>query len=569
MKKYVILAAAALVVASVMQYVLLYSFHPAGLVFNSIGEDEALFITSIKMAEFKYESPWTLNSDNVNSLAFLNPANGPVFMMFPLAILHSASGIDARVIFIMFKVISACLLLYALYVFVKMFEKKDGWRIFILLALSAGFGGLVHLAASVFYPERLLYPNSLFGFGVSIFRFVESYQGFSIALGIISFVFYMRKNAVLSGIFLGMTSLFYPVHGMSFFILIILHYFIFSGNAVNILKITAIAAAFMSVWAVSYFIQPLFFHNYSGTVGGVSINVLPSVIVGLGPLFILMLYDMKKRFRFFSVKKVVAFFAVSFALISYYQVSNSIWAPALPKLAEPLFMLFNVPFLVFLAYSAKNIVFSGADKKIVFMYSWFVVFLFIAMFPVKLFSLMPPKSTVFLYFPLAFIGYEGLKALPARVHAKVFLSVIAVSVISIFFFYSFEQMDARNLHENGVLRSQNFFYTESDMKAFLFLRELPPGNVLSSQEIGTYLPYYTEKKSMFFGTNRGDIVLDVDHKISDYKEFFSSPSRKILDKYGIRYVFYGEFEKRAGSIGSQDYLKKIYGGSTEIYEVIS
>lgn len=237
------------------------------------------------------------------------------------------------------------------------------------------------------------------------------------------------------------------------------------------------------------------------------------------------------------------------------------WAPPLPS--HPLFIVFNIPFLAFLGYLAKRVLESGHEKRIVFMYAWFIVFLFVVMFPVKLFSVLPPKVTVFLYFPLAFLAHEGMKNFK---HAGLFVAVVAVSALSIFFFYSFEQMDARNIYKNGALGEQNFFYAESDMKALGFLKGMPAGNVMSSQAIGTYLPYYSGKKSLLFGTSRGDIVLDVGEKLSDYRKFYSSPSRDILEKYGIRYVFYGTFEKRLGDLGSPDYLRKVYGDGAEIYE---
>ena len=313
----------------------------------------------------------------------------------------------------------------------------------------------------------------------------------------------------------------------------------------------------------AYLFQPALFDNYANAVGTVSVNVLPSVLLGLGPMFLFLLYDMKKRFPFVSGKRHLALFAASFALMSYYQISGSVWAPPLPS--HPLFIFFSVPFLAFLGYLAKKVMESGNEKRIVFMYAWFIAFLFIAMFPVKLFSILPPKVTVFLYFPLAFLACEGMKDFK---HARLFVAVVAVSALSIFFFYSFEQMDARNIYKNGVLGEQNFFYTESDMKAIGFLKDMPAGNVLSSQAIGTYLPYYAEKKSLLFGTNRGDIIIGVGEKLSDYERFYSSPERGILEKYGIRYVFYGTFEKRLGDLGSPYYLRKVYGDGSGIYEFI-
>ncbi len=561
MKKYALAAALCLLIASMVQYALFFGLHPEGLVFNSLGEDEALFVTAIKLSEFGYESPWTLESDGVVRLAFLNPANGPVFMLFPISVFYAASGISALGLFALFKLFSAALMLAAIYLLVRHFDFKSRYRIFILLVLSAGFGGLIHLVSSFFYPDRLLYPQSLFGFGVSIFRFVESYQAFSLALGLMSLLFFVKKRILLSSAFLGFTVLVYPFHGISFFIVMAIYCRVFSLGASHISKVFAALLAFSSVWAFSYFFQPVLFDNYANAVGTVSVNVLPSVLLGLGPLFIFLLYDMKKRFPFVSERRHLAFFLASFALMSYYQISSSVWAPPLPS--NPLFVIFSVPFLAFLGYLAKKMLESGHEKRIVFMYAWFVVFLFIVVFPVKIFSVLPPKVTVFLYFPLAFLAYEGMKK-----SGKVFIAVVAVSALSIFFFYSFEQMDARDIYDNGTIKEQNFFYTEPDIKALGFLKGMPAGNAISSQAIGTYLPYYSGKKSLLFGTNRGDIVLNVGEKLSDYRKFYSSPDRSVLEKYGIRYVFYGTFEKRLGDLGSPDYLRKVYSDGTEIYEFI-
>ncbi len=209
---------------------------------------------------------------------------------------------------------------------------------------------------------------------------------------------------------------------------------------------------------------------------------------------------------------------------------------------------------------------SAESKDMKFFYLWFLAFLFIAMFPVKIFSLLPPKAVVFMYFPLAIIGYHGIKSVgwPEK---RTIAAVIAVCAVSIFFFYSFEQMDARSPGDSPYRRLVSF-YPEGDVEALRFLKTQPYGTVFSSPEIGTFLPYYSGKKALLFGSYRRDIVLDIDKKLSDYEKFFSSPDKEILDMYGIKYVFYGTFEKRIGSLGNVPYLKKIYADGAEVYEVI-
>ena len=562
MGKYAIAAALVLLLASVMQYVLLSAYPLQGMVFNSVGEDEALFISAILLPEFGFESPWAIPSDNINMLAFLNPANGPVFMLLPAAALHAISGIDARILFLAFKVVSASLMLFSAFLLVKHFEKKYTERVFILLVFAAGFGGIVHLAVSFFHPERIFYPMSLFGFGVGMFRFVESYQAFSLATGILSLVFYLRNRYIVSGLLAGLTLLFYPVHGISFLLVIAIHYAVFSGS--GIAKTFVTAAAFSIVWVASYVIQPELFHNYSNTVGSVSINVLPSVIIGMGPLVLLAAYDMKKRFAFVLRPAFLVVFILSSVLISFCQASLSVWLGLgdLPAV----FTILSAPFLALVAYSMKKVWESAESKDMKFFYLWFLAFLFIAMFPVKIFSLLPPKAVVFMYFPLAVIGYHGIKS--AGWHEKrTVAAIIMVCAVSIFFFYSFEQMDARSPGDSPYRRLVSF-YPEDDVKALKFLKSQPYGTVFSSPEIGTFLSYYSGKKALLFGSYRRDIVLDLDKKLSDYEKFFSSPDNGILNKYGIKYVFYGTFERRIGALPDVPYLKRIYENGTEIYEVI-
>jgi hypothetical protein len=104
------------------------------------------------------------------------------------------------------------------------------------------------------------------------------------------------------------------------------------------------------------------------------------------------------------------------------------------------------------------------------------------------------------------------------------------------------------------------------------LKTFEQGNVLSSPEVGYIIPFYSNKFTLF--GSPGDTI-DFSGKYRDYQYFFygkndSNKRIQILDKYNIRYVFWGNNEKficNNNSIYSFDSLKeKFKVGDVVIFE---
>jgi hypothetical protein len=111
------------------------------------------------------------------------------------------------------------------------------------------------------------------------------------------------------------------------------------------------------------------------------------------------------------------------------------------------------------------------------------------------------------------------------------------------------------------------FFHQDEVAALGFLKQQPPGIVLSSGRSGSYVPYYADKISVMGGTIAGE-----EQRKSDYRIFVSGNDeerRKILDKYRISYVFYGYSEVTDGmKLENETYLEQIYNkGSVRIFRV--
>lgn len=556
---------------------------PNNIVFNGYGSDEAHLYTSLKAYEFGFVSPWIMPSDPVKDNFFNNPGHGPIFLMTLLGLFYFISGISPMVIFAVFKFFSAVFLIFVFYYFAREFSRNNNESkiTFLLLIFTAGLGGIIVIAFRLLTnPAEIFESFSLFGFGVGTLRLLDFYQSLPFMLSILSLITLSRKKYIISGILLGIATLIYPLFGFMMFITFILYEKIFDKKwAKNIIKIIVVLIPFFVILASTYLSNSYFLSLYSQANKSLGVVVLPSILLGIGiPLFFI-IYKIGKDIKIKSWKIYILLWTIAIGLITASQLSQSYWSRnmdffGIVSFAGIFYPLLEIPFylmflhLVYTFIKEKN----PKGKKYVFFVSWLFLISVIIFSPVAYAPWIPLKLVPFMILPVSLIAARGIVEFSKKYKistSKIVAVVIILSLPSIILINAFDLPKIQAIRNN--FGPQNVFYSKSDYNAMLFLKSQPFGTVFCSGYTGTYLPYYTGKKSLLFDVNRTDTVYNAYGKQDDYKKFFSASTDEkieILKSYNITYVFYGTFEKSEGVLENEPFFVKIYDADeTQIYEV--
>jgi uncharacterized membrane protein len=180
------------------------------------------------------------------------------------------------------------------------------------------------------------------------------------------------------------------------------------------------------------------------------------------------------------------------------------------------------------------------------------------------------KLIVMITIPASFLAAAGIREFSAKYKIswqKIMALIIIFSLPAVFLYHAFDISKTDVIKKR--MEPQNLFYSKSDYDAMIFLKNQQAGVVLCSGYTGSFLPYYSGKKSLLFGIDRTDTVYVFDEKMSDYNTFMDNGNAGILKKYNISYVFYGSFEKLDGNISDETFLERIYDtNGTVIYKVL-
>jgi hypothetical protein len=553
---------------------------PPWLVFNGYGGDDAHFYTTIDAFRFGFESPWSLPSDPVRDIFFNNPANGPVFLLAPLGIL-SLVGISPMIIFFSLKLVSAAFLIIVLYFFAGQFsEKKDRWNAFILIVFTAGLGWMIAVGYRLLTdPAAMLEPFSLFGFGIGMFRLIEAYQSLALALGLLSVIIFARKRYLTAGLLLGLSLMVYPLYAFAIFLVMVLYALVFENKLWfrNILVVFAAALPFGLVWIISYLSGGYYFSIYSGINKTLGAVVLPSIALSLGLPLLFMLYSIRNRIKIVHAKTYASLWIFSLILASISEISQSYWASGIDFLgivnfARQFYPMLEIPFCIMLAHLAwlfftnRN----GINRNYMFFAGWLFLVSFLLFTPPVIAPWIPMKLIVMITIPASFLAAAGIREFSAKYKIswqKIMALIIIFSLPAVFLYHAFDISKTDVIKKR--MEPQNLFYSKSDYDAMIFLKNQQAGVVLCSGYTGSFLPYYSGKKSLLFGIDRTDTVYVFDEKMSDYNTFMDNGNAGILKKYNISYVFYGSFEKLDGNISDETFLERIYDtNGTVIYKVL-
>lgn len=207
------------------------------------------------------------------------------------------------------------------------------------------------------------------------------------------------------------------------------------------------------------------------------------------------------------------------------------------------------------AYAAYSYFKKGEIQKNKFLLLWGVILIVLTLFPSRYAIILPTRFLQLVWLPLSILAADVLFDV-ARKRGKILaILVVLLSVPTLFVFFFMHPANA------------GLYASEDDMSAMLFMRGLPQGGVISSKDTGVLIPEYAEKRSL---VGRKVSYLEEEIVGDDWKIFYSSPSEQekleILKKYSIRYVFFGENEKKINPDFSLSGLELIYDRGTKVYE---
>lgn len=539
-------------------HLLFYLFPPEGYVFNGGHGDEGTALALLVSAESGFADPWSLEGKTF----FSNPTIPSAFVLIPLGSVAALLRIDYALFLIVLKFFLSCAYLVVLYHLTKHFAKAKGefTLAFFILLLASGLGAVLQMPAAVAtgnYSFAGLFPSS---YGLSaddsgftiLSQFQHLYRLISLCAGYAALYLFIRKRRY-APLLLGLSVLAHPFLG-AVAVAQIAGYALLCRRP--FMPLLAVSALFFLPWGLVYLENPAGF-----SAAHKEEAFLPAVLLSGGVPLAFALYFLARRAAV-PARTAAAALLASGAALSVAQLS--LLGISSLELDQWLYLLLQLPFFVCMALAAL-LLRKEKDKERLFLMTLLLAVFAFSVAPSGYVPWFPFRLLHFLWFPAALLAARGLLTF-ASLHKldarKLFALVAAVSVPWLIAFNLNFQLHAREV------KYPDFFH-EEERAALEFLKLQPRGVVLSSGEIGSYLPYFTGQTSLMGGTIAGEA-----ERKKDYRIFFSAHAsdeerRAILEKYEISYVFYGYKEKAGGStLAASDYLTELYKrGDVELFSV--
>jgi len=533
-----------------IHHALFYFFPPEEYIFNGGHGDEGTALALMESVEHQYRDPWSLEGKTF----FSNPTIPSAFILIPFGFISFLLKLDYALFFIFLKFIFSFAYLLVLYHLTKYFTrtKKEFNIAFLILMLTSGIGATLQIPTAVItndYTFAGIFPST---YGLSIddsgftilSQFQHLYRLVALFAGYAALYFFIIKRNVYSSLFLGLSILAHPFLGSTivFFILI---YTVLNRNVSDFIPIFLVSALFLIPWAVIYVEDPsVSQYLYKEKA------FLPAILISGGLPLLFAYYFLHTRIsrKIVSIALVISSIALSLAQLSllnlpYFTLRLDTW----------MYIMLHIPFFAIVAFISVMLG-RMKDKNYLFLF-----LIFLAAFSFSLWPFYAPWFPIrflnFLWFPVAILATRGLLLFAERYRINVKKLLVVVFALSLPWLIVFNlnfQLHARDV------KYPDFFHKD-EVEALDFLKLQPPGIVLSSGVIGSYIPYRTGQKAFIGGTIKGE-----EGRKEDYKIFFSASDdeerQNILGKYGISYIFYGYNELEISNIDmeNKEYLEKIY-----------
>ncbi len=582
-----------------LYYVILGYFSPEGYIFNGSGEDGTR-LSLMKSVEWEFQSPWMTENEGT---VFHNPSSSPFVFVF-LGLISYFLNINYFIIFVLAKFIfTFTYLIVTFYIIRELTDKRTRSIAYFIFVFTSGMGGILYLTLLNFSnPVLSSSAYALFydiiGSGINIWTLANiTYYTLPLTIGYLAVLFFIKsksnKSYLIPGILFGVSYIFYPIHAVGFALIMGIYAFV-KSEYLKFIKTILVSVPFSIPYILAYLQKPFFF-NLSAQSPLYGSATIYSNILALGiPLVFVVYFFNSKLSKLCKNKRgvFILFWAVSILLFSTTQFSESISFSQNMALKDYLgadlilitqffnqySIIFKLPLLVlFLKLVIETFRKSKKDTTL-FVSLWFLIFFVFSVFPseyARLFPLwFPFRLLHFIMLPMSIIVSKGILEFSQRYrinYSKV------LTVLFVFSLPSLLVLAMINLNVFFKLQPVNLYdkyYSVEDVEAMKYLKTQEPGTVLSSFEIGSFLPFYSDKKTLI----GGHIMMYSypESKASDQKIFYSAETDvgeklSIMEKYDIKYVYFGYNEKKISNgkfnPDKLTYLEKIYENEkVEIYK---
>ena len=169
------------------------------------------------------------------------------------------------------------------------------------------------------------------------------------------------------------------------------------------------------------------------------------------------------------------------------------------------------------------------------------------------------KFQYLVHLPLAFFAAHGLLELRRRsLYVKQVLTGMGALLIGTLLFLNSALLIVKDFPSTPT--DTNIFLSHAELGAMRFLKEQPPGNVLSSASAGNRIAWLAAK-NVYVG--HWFLTIGQDKKLSEVQAFFGprlsvDQKRDWLASQQIRYIYHGPIERNVGSVDPALGVTKIY-----------
>lgn len=517
-------------------YLIFQQAAPPGFVFSGVVEgDDGTNLALMASVNHNLENPWMLSEPkNV----FLTPNMGSAFLFVPLGYLAKIFGNQFFLIFQLTRFLGAFVFLMAVYIFLReFFNEQKAERIFLLFCFSFGLGGFSFLLQRTLVPDvpfvglwKPVTYEMFEGAGLIPLTILgRHYYTVTLACGLLGLVFLKKAKVFFGGLLLALAFLFYPSLGVAFYGLSAVYLLVNRGLNVfrrDIFLYYLLSLVGVVPWVGLYLANSTMFRFYSTLRFEASPWALfVSMVVHLYFVGYLLTANIRR--------KSIFLFLVGLMLLS-------LLAPTFSGQGLLRYATFFASFVFLILETRKN-------KEILFFTVWLMSAFFLSILPSHRTIFFSARFMLVLWLPLVTVSYLGMERIVQDIRGVVSVRALLILVIILTFpsaiFFSTRFL--RKPLEPAKWPLPPDYLPLDEYEALQFLKDLPEGVVLSSEEIGTNLPFLTGKKS-FLG--RRPVLSNYEQRLGSYQYFYSeSASEKdhlnLIRKYQIDYIYFGGYER--------------------------
>ncbi len=576
-----------------LHYVVMALTVPENKIFLGGHVDDFFQLTLMKSVVWNFHSPW-----DPDKTVFENPVLGASYTFVLLGTLPALLEINLIITFLIIKFTLSVIYLVIIYNFIKYFldSKKDTNLGYFIFMFSAGIGSFIYLLFFLVAPHY----SPVVGFALTaefdelgggahaLSHLTRIYWLLPEITGLVSLLLFMMKRRVVAGIFLGLTILFYPTFALAFAFLILIYAIVekykLKLDLMNFVKmlfpVILISAVFSLPWVINSLQSPQYFNQYRQWFSGYPVLTL---VISFFFTFALSFYGFTKKTKSLLNKKIFVLLLMLFSLLStlahlHEFAGGSLilteWLKAIGLFGISSFLgslaIIDLPLIFLLGLLSYDILRKNLDKKYTFLILWIIGITAITVVSAQFVFWWPARMRWFLLLPLSIASVYGIKYLINKnIHFLSREKIKEIHIVLIIALLSLPSLLAFNFYVQQVAHSSDRVYiSEKYFQALMLIKNQSDGRVLSSSDIGNVLPFVTGKTSLLFDGSKTERYFDVE---LFYSNSTKDEKYKILKKYGISYVFYGDDEKKFGitDLEGLGFLMKIYDNETAVYRVVA